>query len=73
MLTTGYNSYMEKSYKQLETELHDVLNRIENDSYEELDALLEEYNTGMKLIATLQKKLESAQNSIKKVKTSSEG
>jgi len=57
----------EKSYKQIEKELHEVLDRVEHESYEELDNLLKDYDLGMKLIAQLQNKLESAKNSIKKV------
>lgn len=57
------------SYKQLEEELHELLDRIEHDSYDELDNLLKDYDKGMKLIADLQAKLEKAKNSVKKVKS----
>jgi exodeoxyribonuclease VII small subunit len=56
----------DKSYKDIEEELRVVLDRVEHDSYEELDDLLKDYDTGMKLIATLQEKLETAKNTIKK-------
>jgi exodeoxyribonuclease VII small subunit len=56
-----------KSYKELEEELSDVLERVESQSYDELDSLLKDYEKGMKLIAELQVKLETAKNSIKKV------
>jgi exodeoxyribonuclease VII small subunit len=55
-----------KSYKQIETELHEVLDRVEHESYDELDNLLKDYDHGMKLIALLQEKLETAKNSVKK-------
>jgi exodeoxyribonuclease VII small subunit len=59
----------EQSYKELETELNKVLDRVEHGSYDELDDLLKDYDTGMKLIASLQNKLETAKNSVKKVKS----
>ncbi len=55
-----------KSYRELEEELQIVLNRVEHDSYDELDDLLKDYDKGSALIAQLQKKLETAKNSIKK-------
>jgi len=58
------------TYKELESELHRLLDRIEHDSYDELDSLLKDYDKGMKLIADLQAKLEKAKNSVKKVNTS---
>jgi exodeoxyribonuclease VII small subunit len=57
----------EKSYKEIESELNEVLDRVEHGSYDELDDLLKDYDKGMKLIASLQKKLETAKNSVKKV------
>ena len=57
----------EKSYRDLEKELSEVLDRVESESYDELDSLLKDYDKGMKLISELQKKLETAKNSIKKV------
>jgi exodeoxyribonuclease VII small subunit len=57
----------DKSYKQLEEELNTVLDRVENESYDELDLLLADYDKGIELIAQLQEKLENAKNSIKKV------
>jgi exonuclease VII small subunit len=56
----------EPTYKELETKLHEVLDRVEHESYEDLDGLLKDYDTGMKLIADLQSKLETAKNSVKK-------
>jgi exodeoxyribonuclease VII small subunit len=55
-----------KSYRELEQDLEAILERVEHASYEELDELLKDYNAGMKLITTLEKKLESAKNTIKK-------
>jgi exodeoxyribonuclease VII small subunit len=57
----------EPSYKELETKLSEVLSRVEHESYDELDDLLKDYEIGMKLIDELQKKLETAKNSVKKV------
>ena len=59
------------TYKELEAELHELLDRIEHDTYDELDNLLKDYDKGMKLIADLQSKLEKAKNSVKKVRSSS--
>jgi len=56
-----------KSYRQLEEDLENILERVEHASYDELDDLLKDYNAGMKLIETLEKKLETAKNTIKKV------
>lgn len=58
----------EKTYKQLESELSEVLERVENGSYEELDLLLKDYAEGIKLVEDLEEKLKTAKNSIKKVK-----
>ena len=57
----------EKSFKQLEQELDEVLQRVESANYDELDDLLKDYETGKKLIELLEKKLQTAKNSIKKV------
>jgi exodeoxyribonuclease VII small subunit len=58
----------EKTYKQLESELEEILDNVENSSYDELDALLEDYNRGIKIVEELEKKLKTAKNTIKKVK-----
>lgn len=57
-----------KTYRQLEEELQTVLGRVEGASYDELDDLLKDYDSGMKVIAELQKKLDTAKNTIKKAK-----
>lgn len=57
----------EQSYKEIEAELKLVLDRVEHDSYDELDDLLKDYDKGMKLIEVLQSKLEKAKNTVKKV------
>jgi len=62
-----YNRNM-KSYKQLEDELHSILERVEHGSYDELDELLKDYDEGIKLIEEMQKKLKTAKNTIKKAK-----
>lgn len=56
-----------KSFRELEGELTAVLQRVEQAEYDELDDLLKDYEVGKKLIEELEKKLENAKNSIKKV------
>lgn len=58
----------EKTYKQLEVELSEVLERVENGSYDELDMLLKDYGLGIKIVEELEEKLKTAKNTIKKVK-----
>lgn len=58
----------EKTYKELEKELSEVIERVENGSYDELDVLLADYEQGIEIIEALEKKLKSAKNTIKKVK-----
>ena len=57
----------DKTYKQLEDELAKILERVEHASYDELDDLLKDYDAGSKIIAALQKKLDTAKNKINKV------
>ncbi len=57
----------ERSYKQLEAELAEVLDRVEHADYDELDDLLADYDKGKKIITELEKRLDSAKNTIKKV------
>jgi len=57
----------DKSFRELEQELAHVLSRVEQAEYDELDELLKDYEVGKKLIDELEKKLENAKNSIKKV------
>jgi len=57
-----------KTYRELEEELHSILERIEESSYDELEDLLEDYDTGVKLVSELQKKLDNAKNKIKKAR-----
>ncbi len=57
---------MKKTYKELEEELQAVLERVENASYDELDEVLKDYDAGTRLIEELQKKLDTAKNTIKK-------
>lgn len=61
------NKEKAKTYKELESELAEVLERVESESYEELDSLLKDYEKGIELIDELQEKLKTAKNSIKKV------
>jgi len=55
-----------KSYRALQDELSTILERVEHASYEELDELLKDYNAGIKLIESLERKLETAKNTISK-------
>jgi len=59
-----------KTYKQLEQELGEVLKRVENESYDEIDELLKDYEKGMTLASQLEEKLKTAKNTIVKVKAS---
>lgn len=57
-----------KTYGQLDAQLREIMDRIERAEYDELEAMLKDYDAGMKLIEQMKKQLESAKNSIKKVK-----
>ncbi len=57
-----------KSYKKLEQELGEVLQRVENGSYDEIDELLRDYEKGMAIANQLEEKLKTAKNKIIKVK-----
>lgn len=57
-----------KSYKELEQQLSEVLSRVENGSYDEIDELLKDYEKGMALASLLEEKLKTAKNTIIKVK-----
>lgn len=65
---TGYTKPMtQKSYKQMQAELDDVLARIQN---EELDVeeAIKLYEQGEQLIVELEKYLKTAENKISKLK-----
>lgn len=57
----------EKSYKQLEADLSEIMLRVEESKYDDLDKLISDYKLGMELINQLEEKLNNAKNSIKKV------
>lgn len=57
-----------KTYGQLDAQLREIMDRIERAEYDELETMLKDYDAGMKLIEQMKKQLESAKNSIKKVK-----
>ena len=59
---------VEKSYKQLESELQMLVERVEGADYDELDLLLADYEKGIKLIKLLETRLETAKNRISKIK-----
>lgn len=59
---------VEKSYKQLETELQELLSRVETADYDELETLIGDYEQGMKLIKLLETRLITAKNKITKIK-----
>lgn len=56
----------DKSFRQLESELETILDKVEHSSYEELDDLLKDYEAGKKLIKELESRLETAKNSVVK-------
>ena len=56
-----------KTYAQLESELSDVMHRIESADYEDLDQLLKDYDSGTAIINELEKKLKSAKTKITQV------
>lgn len=57
-----------KSFAELERELAEVMERIERAEYDELDNLLTDYDSGKKIIEELEKRLQTAKNSISKIK-----
>jgi exodeoxyribonuclease VII small subunit len=59
-----------KSFRQLESELEQIIQKVESKSYEELDDLLQDYAAGKKMIAELESRLEHAKNTIIKAKKS---
>ena len=54
------------SFRDQEQELEAVLNKVEDGSYEDINELLEDYKRGKKLIEKLEKRLETAKNTITK-------
>lgn len=56
-----------KSYKDLERELGELLDRIERAEYDDLDQMLADHKAANSLIDKLQTKLTDAQNTIRKV------
>lgn len=57
-----------KTFRELEHELANVMLRIEQADYDELDELLKDYELGKQLLKQLEEKLNEAKNSITKVK-----
>lgn len=55
-----------KSFKRLEQELNEILERVEHGSYDQLDELLRDYEAGSKILAQMEKQLETAKNTITK-------
>ncbi len=58
----------QKSFRQLESELNTILEKVEHASYDELDELLQDYKSGKELIKELESRLTKAKNSIVKAK-----
>ena len=52
------------SYRELRAELDSIVSRIELGSYDDIDALLADYEKGKGIIAELQKRLEEAETSL---------
>lgn len=56
----------DKTYRQLQTELDDVLSQMQS-SEMDIDEAIKLYKQGEKLLASLSKKLEVSKNEIKKL------
>lgn len=54
----------EKTFKQLENDLAAIVNRVELGHYSELEDMLKDYEAAKKIIAELEKRLNSAKISI---------
>lgn len=57
----------EKTYQQLQTELDDLMTRLQDDELD-VDSAIATYEAATKVIAQLQKHLKSAENKLNKVK-----
>ncbi|MFT4532516.1 MAG: exodeoxyribonuclease VII small subunit [Candidatus Saccharimonadales bacterium] len=55
------------TYKELEDDLQQIMDRIELGEYDTLDEMLKDHDAGTKLIAAMQKQLDSAKNKISTV------
>ena len=58
----------QKNYKQLQSELQEILSAFEQSSHEDVEELIADYERGVKLIKDLEKILNSAELKIKKIK-----
>jgi len=67
-MSTTKGSAGQKTFRQLEHELDEILVRVEGASYEDLDDLLKDHSDGMTIINQLEDKLKKAKNSIIKAK-----
>ena len=59
-----------KTYKELQGELDELLIKFESSSHDDIDAMLEDYEKGMKIIAELESNLSQAEIKLKKMKNS---
>ena len=59
----------EQSYSELKQELDEVLQSFEMSSHDDVNDMLKDYDKAMKLIKELESQLNSAQLSLKKMKS----
>ncbi len=59
----------EQSYSELKQELDEVLQAFEMSSHDDVNDMLKDYDKAMKLIKELESQLNSAQLSLKKMKS----
>lgn len=57
-----------KSYAHLQAELDTILEKFERSGHDDVDDLLVDYEKGIKLINSLNERLEQAEISLKKIK-----
>ena len=59
---------MAKTYRELEQELNEILNRSEQSVYDDVDSMIKDYDKGMKIVKELESMLKEAKNKISKIK-----
>jgi len=57
-----------KKTKQLEEDIHAMLAKLETDQYDDVEQMLADYAQAQKYVHELEKRLESAKNTLKKMK-----
>ena len=64
-------SEAKKSYRELKSELDEVMSSFETSAHEDVDEMLKDYEKASKLIQQLESQLEKAEVSLKKMKPKS--